>query len=63
MRMELSDEFGSSPNEALLAQLLERNVSYFVVDKSKSEVSDWSDYASTVETTDRYILLKLISNT
>jgi hypothetical protein len=63
MRMDLSIEFGSSPNEALLAQLLERNVSYFVVDKSKSEVSDWSDFASTVETTDRYILLKLISNT
>lgn len=63
MRMDLSVEFGSSPNKALLIQLLERNVSYFVVDKSKSEVSDWSDYASTVETTDRYILLKLISNT
>ena len=63
MRMDLSVEFGSSPNKALLIQLLERNVSYFVVDKSKSEVLDWSDYASTVETTDRYILLKLISNT
>jgi hypothetical protein len=61
--MDLSVDFGSSPNKALLIQLLERNVSYFVVDKSKSEVSDWSDYASTVVTTDRYILLKLISNT
>ena len=63
MRMDLSVEFGSNPNKALLIQLLEENVSYFVVDKSKSEVSDWSDYALTVETTDRYILLKLISNT
>ena len=62
-RLDLSVEFGSSPNKALLVQLLENNVSYFVVDKSKSKVLDWSDYASTVKTTDRYILLKLILKT
>ena len=62
-RLDLSVKFGSSPDKALLLQLLEKNVSYFVVDKSKSKVSDWSDYASTVETTDRYILLKLILRT
>lgn len=58
-RIDVSLRFGAAPSETKLKELLSYDVDYFVVDKTMSDVADWSKYASTITSNNRFVLLKL----
>ena len=60
-RMDISLRFGSQPSEETLRELLAYNVAYYVVDKTMTEINDWSQFGSIISSNNRFVLLQLKS--
>lgn len=61
-RIELSLQFAENPSVKLLDDLLGQDVTYFVVDKQMTKTRNWSQFATTLASNQRFVLLQLKSS-
>jgi hypothetical protein len=58
-RMRLSLQFANNPSTAILNELKQYSVEFFVVNKLLTDFSDWRDFSTTIYENDEFILLRI----